>query len=359
MHEPPVDPRPLVDRIGDLALDQIDDIEAANEACYRAGITDGLPVIPPTARRIERMLGAMAGSSTPGLGPLPPGFVTPTNWDAAACAVMAGCEVGALPVVLAGLSAVADPVFNLLGIQTTTGGAAPLFILNGPQVGALGVNAGHNSLGPGWRPNASIGRALRLVLQNVGMAVPGTGDMATQGHPGKYTWLVAENEAASPWQPFHTLRGFRASDSTVTAVGGVGNVEVVLSHTTVEELADTMARSMAIGNPGRGYYGSGQPLWLLPPESAEFLVREGWDRARLQQELYERSRVPLSRLHPSIAQRAATGREMALGESSDATTAHSPDDILIVVTGGVGYKATFVPTWGGGTTAVTRTVEVI
>ncbi len=186
-----VDARPLRERLTDLSLDRLTDFHQANERLYRAGLTDGLPVMPPTTRRIEEMLDGADPAALGGMGPLPPGFMTPTPWDAAACAVLAGCEVGALPVIVAALGAVADPTFNLLGIQTTTGAAAPLFVINGPVVSDLSINASHNSFGPGWRPNATIGRAIRLVLWNVGLAVPGSGDMATQGHPGKYTWLVA------------------------------------------------------------------------------------------------------------------------------------------------------------------------
>ena len=355
---PIVDARPLIERLTDLNLDRIGDVEAANDALYRAGVTDGLPVIPPTSARIDRMLQGADASSAHGLGPLPPGFMVPTPWDAAACAVMAGCDPGALPVILAGLAAVADPTFNLLGIQTTTGAAATLFVINGPVVDQLGINAGHNSFGPGWRPNASIGRALRLVLQNVGLAVPGQGDMATQGHPGKYTWLVAENEARTPWEPLHIARGLPAGSSAVTAVGAVGNVEVVLPQTTPEAVVNTMALSMTVGAAGKGYFGSGEPLVLLPPESAEFLQKHGWDRARFQEALYSEARVPLSWLESSIAERVrADRREQGTDPEADVRAAHSPADILIVVTGGVGIKATFVPTWGGGTRAVTRQVE--
>lgn len=357
---PVVDARPLIDRLTDLNLDHVEDIEAANDALLRAGISDGLPVIPPTSERIAKMLGGLDPTGYPGLGPLPPGFMTPTPWDAAACAVLAGCEPGALPLILAGLSAVADPSFNLLGIQTTTGAASTLFVVNGPIAHELGINAADNALGPGWRANATIGRALRLVLQNVGLAVPGQGDMATHGHPGKYTWLVAENEERSPWEPLHVTRGLNAIDSAVTAVGGVGNVEVVLPLTTPEALVNTMALSMTIGSAGRGYFGSGEPLVLLPPESAEFLVKHGWDRRRFQQALYDEARVPLSWLEQSIRERITTERaEQGLEPIEDVRAAHSAEDIMVVVTGGTGIKATFVPTWGGGTRAVTRTIESV
>ncbi|MBM3139693.1 MAG: thioredoxin, partial [Chloroflexi bacterium] len=286
MSEPLVDARPLRERIADLDLDRLADLDAAQERLHAAGLTDGLPAIPPTAARVAAMLQGCDPSGHPALGPLPPGFMTPTPWDLAACAVLAGCRPGVLPLMVAALSAVVDPAFNLLGIQTTTGAAAPLFVVNGPVVGALGINAGHSALGPGARANAAIGRALRLVLQNVGLAVPGAGDMATHGHPGKYTWLVAEHEAESPWPPLHATRGLPANASAVTAVGGVGNVEVVLPLSSAPALVRTMGRSMLVGgNLGHGHFGSGQPLVLLPPECARFLAKHGYDRARFQAEL--------------------------------------------------------------------------
>jgi len=354
---PVVDPRPLRERIADLGLEQLEAVEAGDRL-YHAGLTDGLPVVPPTAARIEAMLGGANPGEYAGLGPIPPGFMTPTPWDAAVCAVLAGCDVGALPVVLAGLAAVADPAFNLLGIQTTTGAAATLFIVNGPIVQTIGLNPGHNALGPGWRSNATIGRAIRLVLHNVGLAVPGTGDMATQGHPGKYTWLVAENEAGSPWPAFQTTRGFAPEDSTVTAVGAVGNVEVVLPLSSPEAMVQTMARSMTIGgNIGHGYFGSGQPLVLLPPEAADFLTRHGWDRGRFQHDLWHASGVPLAWLPDSAAERVTTARaRIGLSPEDDVRAARTVEDILVVVTGGVGIKATFIPTWAGGTEAVTRPI---
>ena len=137
----------------------------------------------------------LAGGGVPASSQLPmlaPARVPPTLWDIAANAVMAGCGPEYLPVVAAAVEAVADPDFNLTGIQATTGAATPLVIVAGPVVAQVGMNAGANSLGQGSRANATIGRALRLVLQNVGLAVPGVSDMATHGQPGKYTWCVAE-----------------------------------------------------------------------------------------------------------------------------------------------------------------------
>ncbi len=355
---PTLDPRPLAERLADLRLSEGDDPVEAGDRLLAAGLGDGLPVVPPTAARIARMLGSTAAGSSEGQGPLPPGFVVPTAWDAAVCSVLAGCRPGVLPLVMAGLSATADPDFNLLGIQTTTGAAAPIFVVNGPIVGELGLNATHNALGGGWLPNATIGRALRLTLQIVGLAVPGQGDMATHGHPGKYTWLVAEHEGASPWPSLAESCGVAPGESSVTVLGGVGNVEVVLPMTSPEALVQTLAHSMTItGNLGRGHFGSGQPLVLLPPECAEFLDRHGWRRRDLQQALWGEATMPLGWLTAEARERVEDARaERGLPPTESLSAARSAEDIIVVVTGGVGVKATFVPTWGGGTEAITRSV---
>lgn len=354
----PVDVRPLRERLADL-LGDFEDSQQANESLYRAGLTDGLPVVAPTAERVSLMLGVATPDKPATQQPIPPGFVVPTLWDVAASAVLAGCEPNALPLIVAALDAMTEPSFNLLGIQTTTGAAAPLLIINGPVIGELGINCSHNALGPGWRPNATIGRAVRLVLQNVGLAIPGTGDMATQGHPGKYTWLAAEHEAASPWPPFHTTRGFAATGSAVTVVAGVGNVEVVLPLASPDALVTTMAHSMMIaGNLGPGSFGGGQPVVLLPPECAHFLSKHGWERARLQEALFREATMPLAWLSEPGASRIRQAREeRGLPPNDDVVAARSPEDILVIVTGGVGTKATFVPTWAGAAVAVTRSVE--
>lgn len=353
----PVDVRPLRERLADLAS-TFDDWSVANERLYHARLTDGLPVVPPTEARVAAMLAGAPVGTPAGILPIPPGFATPTTWEMAACAVMAGCAPGVLPLVAAALSAVTDPAFNLLGIQTTTGAAAPLFIVNGPVATTLEVNAGHNVLGPGQRANATIGRALRLILQTVGLALPGSGDMATQGHPGKYSWLIAENEAESPWEPLPATRGLGGRTSTVTAVGAVGNVEMVLPVTSPEALVTTIARSMTIGgNIGRLSFGSGEALVLLPPECAHYLTRHGWSRADLQRAVFTEAVIPLSWLPEHAATRIGTARTEAGIPPSDVVHAvRSVESILVVVTGGVGHKATFVPTWAGGTAAVTREV---
>ena len=342
------DIRPFQERMGDLAIDSFDSFEGANEALYHSGLGDGLPLVPPTSRRVVAMLAPSALPPEATLEVIMPSFVAPTLRDVATCAVMAGCEAHYLPVIVAALRAVADPSFNLLGVQTTTGAAAPLIIVNGPIVESLAINAGSNVLGQGARANATIGRAFRLVLQNVGLAMPGSGDMATHGHAGKHSWCIAENETRSPWPPLHVERGFDVSTSTVTTVAAVGSSEVVLSVSSPEDLVTTLAHSMtSAGNCGAETLGSGQALVLLPPESARKLSDADWTRAQLQQALLAEARLPSDWVPSGTV------------EADDLAVARSAEDILVVVTGGVGIKATFVPTWGGGSTAVTREITPI
>lgn len=286
------------------------------------GLGDGLPVVVPDEGSIEAVLGGHPVDGAATTGPLPISFAIPTWWDVAACAVLAGCPQGVpglVDVVAAALDAAADPAFNLLGVQTTTGAASPLVVVHGPVVDRLGLHAGAGSLGPGWRVNATVGRAVRLALVGVGVCRPGEGDMATHGHPGKYTWLVAEGQPASPWEPLSVDRGLAEGASAVTVFPGVGNVEAVLPTTTPGEVVDRFAGVLAGVLAGSATRGS---LLLVPPESADLLARSGWAR------------------HDLVAALEARGGGRP----------------VVVVTGGPGTKATVVPGWGGPSEPVTRAV---
>ncbi|MDE0207100.1 MAG: hypothetical protein OXP66_13875, partial [Candidatus Tectomicrobia bacterium] len=256
-------------------------------------------------------------------------------------------------VLMAATAAVAEPDFNLFGIQTTTGTATPMLIVNGPVVHRLGLNAGANALGPGTRANAAIGRALQFVLRTIGGAEPGRNDKATMGQPGKFTFCCAENTLASPWEPLHVNRGFLAEQSTVTVVGVTGTVEVVDADSSdAEGVLTTMARSMTIaGNLGNdGIIGSGEPLLLVAPEHAAIIGRTH-TRRRVQAFLFQQAVLRADLLAPAQAERLGKAAITKL------TVAACPEDIMLVVVGGPGAKSTYVPTWAGGTRAVTRVVE--
>ncbi len=330
--------------------------ERAQDELAAAGLTDGLPVIPPTSERVAHMLSACRLDAAEVVAVLPPSYIHATWQSIAINAVLAGCRPEYLPVVGAAIAAIAADEFNLLGIATTTGSATPVVIVNGPIVREVGMNAEANALGPGNRANATIGRAVHLALQNIGGAKPGETDMATLGQPGKYTFCFAENEAESPWMPLHVERGFPAAASVVTVVGASGTIEVVDSESlTAADLAQTFAQSMLIaGNIGSaGLLGGGEPLIIMPPEHAFVFQREGYSKDQVKAEIYERAVLAVDRLSAPMRERVRANAAVN-GGGGVLRVANSPQDVMIVVAGGVGRKATYVPTWSGTTRAVSR-----
>jgi len=330
--------------------------DAAQAALAESGITDGLPVVPPTRERVDTMLRMSGVDASQPLATLPPAYAEVTWRDAAINAVMAGCVPQYLPAVGAAVTAMAATEFNLLGISTTTGSATVCVIVNGPIAREIGMNSGANAFGPGNRANATIGRAVRLTLQNVGGARAGEIDMATLGQPAKYTFAFAENEAESPWPPLHVERGFDRAAGVVTVAGISGTIEVVDSESrTAEDLAQTFAQSMLIaGNVGgAGLLGGGESLIVMPPEHADAFARAGCSKAQTKALIYERALLAIDRLAPCLRERA-----VASGAARDGylRVARKPDDVMIVVAGGVGRKAAYVPTWSGTTKAVSRAV---
>jgi hypothetical protein len=202
-----------VEKRGAVRTDETID---AIELYYAQGWTDGLPVVPPTRAKVHVMVKQSGRAASEVIAELPPQGGKATVERIATNAVMAGCLPEYMPVVLTALEAMLETRFNLRGVLCSTHVSTPLLILNGPIVQALHVNSGHNVFGPGWRANATIGRAVQLALVDIGGAQPGVLDKVTFGHPGKYSDCIAENEAASPWEPLHVERGFQCEDSTVT-----------------------------------------------------------------------------------------------------------------------------------------------
>src|SRR5690242_3243641 len=195
-----------------------DTFDSVNDYFYERGWTDGLPIVPPTEERVQAMLAGMPWRAAEEvISIVPPRMGTASMRQIAVNAVMAGARPEYLPVVVAALQAVSEPEYGLAHRQTTTHAGAPLIIVNGPIVQRLHINCGRGLFGPGWRANATIGRALRLILVNIGGAGPGV-DTSQTGHPGKYTFCIAEYEAANPWEPLHVERGFSKDQSVVTVV---------------------------------------------------------------------------------------------------------------------------------------------
>src|SRR2546421_9362531 len=185
------------------------------QALFDKGLADGLPVVPPTRERVDRAIEASGRAADEVVALVPPNYGRATVEKIAVNAVMAGCRPEYLPVVLAAVEAICDEAFDLHGVSATTNAPAPLIVVNGPIRRALDINCGAGLFGPGWRANATIGRALRLVCVNVGGARPGVVSMSTFAHPGRYTYCIGENEEASPWDSLAVEHGFAPSVDTV------------------------------------------------------------------------------------------------------------------------------------------------
>jgi hypothetical protein len=248
------------------------------ETYFEQGWTDGLPVVPPTPEKLGAMLAALGGEPGKVECRVPPRHGVLTREVLAINLVLAGCKPEYAPVVRAALLALTDPAFNLNGVQATTHVAAPLLIVNGPLARQIGMNGGCNAFGSGNRANATIGRAIRLVLLNVGGGWPGELDKSTLGHPGKYSYCVAENEAASPFAPYHVEKGYRPEDSTVFVIAA----EVphsVTNHVAndPEGILDSVCSALStIAN--NNAVSSGHCTVILGPEHAQTIAAKGWTR---------------------------------------------------------------------------------
>ena len=261
------------------------------ETCFERGWTDGLPVVPPTPARVLRMLAGSTRRPDEVLGLMPPDLAPCTVEKVAINAVMAGCKPEYLPTVLAAVEAALIDEFGLHGILCTTMFAGPLVIVNGPVARHVGVNSGVNALGQGHRANASIGRALQLVVRNVGGGRPGEVDRATLGTPGKYSFCFAEAED-SDWEPLNVQRGHAPGSSTVTLFAAEGVQGVVDQKSrTPESLASSFALCLrAVDHPKLAM--AGDALLVVSPDHARVFLEAGWSKARLLDELLQRLMLP-------------------------------------------------------------------
>jgi hypothetical protein len=286
---------------------------------------------------------------------LAPAFNAATVERIAINAVMAGCDPELMPPLIAAVDAVASPEFNLQAVQATTNSVAVWVLVNGPAAGALDVNATFNCLGEGAWANATLGRALRLVLRNIGGALPGELDRATHGQPGRYSFCCAENEAATPWEPLHVERGFPAASSTVTVVGAEGTMNMNSHSKDADELVRVFAETMQ-HPPSNEYTHGGEPWVIVGPEHAQVLARAGYSKADLKSALWEATKLPGRRMALRDFERAVQSRRKELGDITPDTLlpiSPSADGIGIVVAGGPGTHSVYVPCFGNSR-AVTR-----
>jgi hypothetical protein len=290
------------------------------------------------------------------VGNIPPSWGQATVEKVAINAVMAGCRPEFMPVVITSLEAMMSERFNLYGLQATTHPAAPMVIVSGPLAQTLGVHGGYGAFGPGWRSNATIGRAIRLILLNIGGGRPGIGDMATQAQPSKYTYCVAENEEATPWEPFRVSEGFEQSDSIVT-VAAVENPHNINDHGSFagEQILTTIAGAMTNGGANNLYMGGTHTFLFLCPEHAQQIAADGYRRSDIQQFLFEKARTPVNLLGSGQLQymrqrHRANPRYKELGMDDPDLKAipmmTRPEDLKIVVLGGAGKHSSWTPPTG-------------
>ena len=318
---------------------------------YKKGWTDGLPVVPPTPARVDAMCAGTQRCADERIGLIPPRWGAATVEVIAANAVMAGCKPEYMPVIITALEALLEKPFNLYGTQVTTHAVAPLLILNGPVIEALNFNFGYNLFGPGWQANATVGRAINLILRNVGGAHPGSFDRSTAGQPGKYTFCIAENEAENPWAPLHVERGFRPEQSTVT-VHPAGSILDLndRSSRTASDLMRMLAQSLKI-HAGNGHLIGGEPLLVLCPEHTFIVNRDGVTKRQLKQYLWEHSRIPIAEFPESYYREGIE----PLDDPNWFPLCRKSDQFMIVVGGGAGRHSMYIPTFGAST-SITREI---
>jgi hypothetical protein len=315
-----------------------DSLDDALAFLYDLGGTDGLPVVPPTPDRVEKMLAAAGGDGSAVIAQVPPLLGEATLDKIAANAVMAGCLPEYMPVLVAAIRAMCRSEFNLAGIQGTGDPVAPGLILNGPVRAALDVNCGENAAGPGRRANAAIGRAVRLVLINIGGATPGVIDRAMLGQPAKYTFCLGENEEHSPWEPFHTARGVDASQSAVSVVA-VEHCQFIHPITLPPEtLLQTIADAMCVVGHSKHFFGPRPVTLFIPPAQASLLDKLGFTKEKVKEFLFERARIRMERLpkYEDAYYWSGYVNELEIHDGS-ALVVSEPDDILVYVVGGLDY----------------------
>ncbi len=323
------------------------DLAQAIEFYYERGWTDGLPVVPATPERVRLFLDAGSKAAGDTVGTVPTRGRVITAEKVAINAVLAGCKPEYMPVVLATVEAMTAPEFNWHGSLASTMGSAPMIVVSGPAAERIGMNGGVNVFGPGNRANATIGRAVRLIVINVTGGVPGLLDRATFGHGGKYSMCFTENMEHSPWEPLHVQRGFAPEESAVTvmAVQAPHQFGDHVSNTP-EMFLDMFAQHMSVYGPGHGEFGA-----VIAPEHALIFRNAGWSKRQAAEYLH---RAAISR----VSERSAMGGGSGQGQQPRNVVSTADGLMLLVAGGDAGGFSCLIPTWAGGKLSRSATRKV-
>jgi len=333
----------------------VQDLGGAIDLCYTNGWTDGLPVVPPTADRVTALLDAAKLDPQHQLAFIENRQISVTAEKVAINAVMAGCKAEYMPVVAAAVEALGDPKYGYHGPATSTGGSAVFMVVNGPIARELDINSGDNLFGPGWRANATIGRAIRLIMRNVIGTLPGELDRSSLGHGGKYSFCIAENETDSPWPPLHTTRGFRANQNAVTIFAAFAPHQYSNGlSATPEGVLTTLCASMRIsaGTNRRPQY-----ALVFPGEHQLVMKKAGWSREDVQQFCFENAKSSVAELKRV---NIAAGEIKPEDETTMLSVVETPQDFLVIAAGGIaGVQSAYIPGWGGkaGSQSVTKEIK--
>jgi hypothetical protein len=351
-----------------------DSIDAIYDLFYKEGLTDGLPIIPPTKEAVKAMMATVDRAPSDLVGNVPPRNAPGTIEKLAINAVMAGCLPSYFPIIVAATEALCDPKLNFYSIATTTASAATMLIINGPIRQTIDLNCGWDVMGPGNRANSTIGRAVSLIELNIGGRTAGVGSKCVIGQPGRSGWCIGEREEESPWEPLHVERGFKPDDSVATIIAVSG----ILSHEdhhsgTAEGLLRSLAGACHFSSSTAymGYWGIGESGLVMCPTHAQILAKGGLSKQDVKQQLYERTLdTPLSWIDEyHVDEMRAMDREevgphvhgsrpemIRLGlikpgqvqiTEKGAAMAARPDQFMIVVAGGdAGYQSAFLPCFG-------------
>ena len=334
---------------------EVADAFEANELYQRNGWTDGLPIVPPTEAGVLRFLQAAGLSAADVVGVEPVRRRRITAEKLAIAALMAGCLPEYMPVVVAVVKAMCEPQFGLHGSTASTGGSAPLVVVNGPTRTALGMNSTHNALANAARANATIGRSIRLFLLNVLGGIPGQLDRSTLGHPGKFTFCVAEDEEDSPWTPLAQERGVPPGQSAVTVMS-VESPHQIMNEWTHDptEVLDTYAAAIRANMLTYSIW-EGNYAMVVPKQHRQIFSAAGWDKRRIREYIYETA-------HVERREWRTVGKSAIAGLRDEARTyraLRSPDDLLVIAAGGpAGAFGAILPPWyGKKSLAVTAVID--
>jgi hypothetical protein len=339
-------------------VDLVDDSPEAMFAMLDSrGLGDGLPVVPPTRDRVDAMLAHATGDPDEMLFTLQPRSGIVTRRVTAVNAVMAGCTPEVFPVVLTALRALARPEVNLRGVNATTHIVAPMVIVHGEVVRSAGFNAGVGAFGPGNRANATVGRAVRLVLLHVAGAKPGFGDAATHGQPAKYTFCAAENLEATPWESYPMSLGIDTPSAVTVHCGeGPHNVHDAEAAGEPALILDKIASAMTSLGQNNAPISQAEYFIVLGPEHAASIAERAMTRRDVSDYLFNTARMPARVFRAHFQELAWANWMKAVGDDELLPMTGNAENIRVLVSGGPGKHSLVVPSWGM-TRSVTLPVE--